>query len=145
MRGSEEERGQYMLNGLGRMKNILLIDDNYYFLTGLSMNLCVYLKNCSILTARNGGQALEIMGSVSVDLVVTDLEMPSMDGYELTASIKKEHPGLPVFAMSGYIAPETEKRLASLGASRCLAKPFGFKELADMIAAELGALTLAAA
>ena len=134
-----------MVNGLRQMKNILLIDDNYYFLTGLSMNLGVYLKNCSILTARSGGQALEIMGSVPVDLVVTDLEMPSMDGYELTASIKKEHPELPVFAMSGYIAPETEKRLASLGAARCLAKPFGFKELADMIATELGALTPVAA
>jgi CheY-like chemotaxis protein len=126
------------------MKNILLIDDNYYFLTGLSMNLCVYLKNCSILTARNGGQALEIMESVPVDLIVTDLEMPSMDGYELTASIKKKHPKLPVFAMTGYIAPETEKRLASLGAARCFAKPFGFKELADMITAELGAHTLVA-
>jgi CheY-like chemotaxis protein len=127
------------------MKNILLVDDNYYFLTGLSMNLCGYLKNCRILTAGNGVQALEIMESVPVDLIVTDLEMPSTDGYELVASIKKKYPELPVFATTGLMAPETEQRLASLGAARCFAKPFGFKELADMVAAELGALSLIAA
>jgi CheY-like chemotaxis protein len=127
------------------MKNILLVDDNYYFLTGLSMNLCVYLKNCNILTAGSGARALEMMDSIPVDLVVTDLEMPSTDGYELIASIKKKCPGLPVFAMTGLTGPETEQRLASLGAAGCFAKPFGFKELADTVAAELGALSLIAA
>lgn len=127
------------------MKNILLVDDNYYFLTGLSMNLCAYLKHCNILTAGNGARALEMIESIPVDLIVTDLEMPSTDGYELVASIKKKYPNLPVFAMAGSIAPEMEKKLASLGAARCFAKPFGFKELADMVAAELGALSLIAA
>ncbi len=59
--------------------------------------------------------------------------------------VKKKKPDLPVFAMTGCIAPEAEKRLASLGAPRCLEKPFGFKKLADMIAAELGALSSVAA
>jgi DNA-binding NtrC family response regulator len=140
-----EQAVQTAVNGPHHMKNILLIDDNYYFLTGLSMNLCVYLKNCNILTAGNDVQALEIMESVPVDLIVTDLEMPSTDGYELVASIKKKYPELPVFAMAGRIAPEMEKKLASLGAARCFAKPFGFKELADMVKAELGALSLIAA
>ena len=132
------------VHGPRRMKNILLVDDNLYFLTGLSMNLCVYLKNCNILTAGNGRQALEIMESIPVDLIVTDLEMPFMDGYELVASVKKKHPYLPVFTTTGSSAPE-EKKLASLGASRCLEKPFGFKELADMVAAELSALASVAA
>ncbi len=136
---------QAAVSGPRHLKNILLIDDNHYFLAGLSMNLCVYLKNCNILTAGSGGQALEIMGSVPVDLIVTDLEMPSMDGYELVESIKEKHPDLPVFAMTGCITPETEKKLAALGSARCFVKPFGFKKLADMIAAELGALSPVAA
>jgi CheY-like chemotaxis protein len=140
-----ERAVQAIVNEPRQMKNILLIDDNYYFLTGLSMNLCVYLKNCNILIAEDDLQALEIMESIPVDLIVTDLEMPSLDGYELAASIKKKHPALPVFAMTGCIAPETETRLASLGAARCFAKPFGFKELADMVAAELGILSPVAA
>jgi DNA-binding NtrC family response regulator len=140
-----EEVVQTTVNGPHHVKNILLIDDNYYFLTGLSMNLCAYLKHCNILTAGNGARALEIIESIPVDLIVTDLEMPSTDGYELVTSIKKKYPNLPVFAMTGSMAPETEKRVASLGAARCFAKPFGFKELANMVAAELGAFCLVAA
>ena len=126
------------VDGPRNMKNILLVDDNLYFLTGLSMNLCIHLKNCNILTAGNGRKALEIMEAIPVDLIVTDLEMPTMDGYELVESVKKKHRGLPVFVMTGSAAPETKKRLESMGASRCLEKPFGFKELADLIETELG-------
>jgi CheY-like chemotaxis protein len=131
--------------GPWHIKNILLVDDNPYFLTGLSMNLCVHLKNCNILTAGNGRQALEIMKAVPVDLIVTDLEMPFMDGYELVESVKKKHRGLPVFAMTGSASPETKKRLESMGVSRCIEKPFGFKELADLIETELGCSLSAAA
>lgn len=134
-----------VVNEPRHMKKVLIVDDNYYFLTGLSMSLCGYLKNCNILTAGNGGKALEIMEYIPVDLVVTDLEMPIMDGYELVETVKKKQPNLPIFAMTGCMAPETEKRVASLGAPRCLEKPFGFKKLADMIAAELGAPSSVAA
>lgn len=140
-----EQAVRAAVEGPRHMKNILLVDDNRDFLTGLSMNLCVYLKNCNILTAGNGRQALEIMESIPVDLIVTDLEMPFMDGYELVESVKKKHPSLPVFATTASSAPEAEKRLASMGASRCLEKPFGFKELADMVAAELSTFASIAA
>ena len=128
-----------VVNEPRHMKKVLIVDDNYYFLTGLLMSLYGYLKNCNILTAGNGKKAQEIMEYIPVDLIVTDLEMPIMDGYELVESVKKKQPDLPVFVMTGSGAPETEKRFASLGVPRCLEKPFGFKELADMIAAELGA------
>ena len=134
-----------VVNEPRHMKKVLIVDDNYYFLTGLSMGLNGYLKNCKILTAGNGRKALEIMEYIPVDLIVTDLEMPIMDGYELVESIKKKQPDLPVFIMTGSGAPETEKRLAALGALRFLEKPFGFKKLADMIAAELGVLSSVAA
>jgi len=134
-----------VVNEPRHMKKVLIVDDNFYFLTGLSISLHGYLKDCNILTAGNGRKALEIMEYIPVDLIVTDLEMPIMDGYELMESVKKKQPGLPVFAMTGCIAPETEKRLASLCAPRCLEKPFGFKKLADMVAAELGAQSSIAA
>ena len=70
-----------VVNEPRHMKKVLIVDDNYYFLTGLSMGLNGYLKNCKILTAGNGRKALEIMEYIPVDLIVTDLEMPIMDGY----------------------------------------------------------------
>lgn len=140
-----EQVVQAVVNEPRHMKKVLLVDDNYYFLTGLSMSLYGYLKNCKILTAGNGRKALEIMEYIHVDLIVTDLEMPIMDGYELVESVKKKQPDLPVFIMTGSGAAETEKRLASLGAPRRFAKPFSFKELADMVAAELSARSPVAA
>jgi CheY-like chemotaxis protein len=120
------------------MKNILIVDDNGYFLAGLSMNLCRYLDNWNILTAESGSKALEIVETVAVDLIVADLEMPSMNGSELMESLRQKHPDLPFFIMISGVVPETERRLAAMGATRCLEKPFGFKELADMIIEEIG-------
>ncbi len=126
------------------MKNILIVDDNSYFLEGLSMSLGLYLKDCKILTVGSGKEALEILESIPVELIVSDLYMPAMDGYKLIESVKTKHPDIPVFIMTGGAVQETKKRLASLGVSRCLEKPFGFKELADLIAAELDAAPVAA-
>jgi DNA-binding NtrC family response regulator len=127
------------------MKNILIVDDNCYFLTGLSMSLCVYLKNCNILTAESGARALEILDTLPIELIVSDLYMPAIDGYKLVESVKKNHPDIPVFIMTGGLVRETEKRLASLGAARCIEKPFGFKELADLIMSEINVLSPVAA
>ncbi len=127
------------------MKNILIVDDNGYFLEGLSMSLSIYLNNCKILTATSGEQALEILNSVPIELIVSDLYMPSMDGYMLTKSVKEINPGMPVFIMTGGAVVKTKKQLATLGVARCIEKPFGFKELADLIAAALMVYSPAAA
>ncbi len=127
------------------MKNILIVDDNYYFLKGLSVSLRIYLKNCNILIAESAGRALEILKSMPIELLVSDLNMPVMDGYKLVESVKKNHPDMMVYVMTGGAVQETKKRLVSLGASRCIEKPFGFKELADLIAAEINVYSPAAA
>ncbi len=126
------------------MKNILIVDDNGYFLAGLSMALGAYLKNCNILTAESGGRALEILETESIELILSDLYMPCMDGYMLVESVKKKYPDIPVFIMTGGAVRESVKRLLSLGASRCIEKPFGFQEMADLIMAELEAPAVAA-
>lgn len=144
MNGSRRNISYSTKEGI-HLKNILVVDDNNSFLLGLSMNLCVHLKDCNVLTADNGGRALEIMKFLPVDCIVTSLEMPAMNGCELVESVRKKHPALPVYVMTGAVLPEMEKKLATLGASRCLAKPLVFKELAGLIASELSACSLAAA
>jgi len=54
-----------------------------------------------VITASSGSDALKTLRSTSVDLVLTDLLMPTMTGIELTRNIKKEHPSLPVVMFSG--------------------------------------------
>ena len=104
-------------------KNILLVDDHQSFLATLAEGL----RNCSsnnfcILTAENGHRALKVLESAYVDLVVTDLKMPVMDGLELISHMKEKYPGIPVFVMSSFLCPDLETRLRALGASRCIVK-----------------------
>jgi DNA-binding NarL/FixJ family response regulator len=121
------------------MMNILIVDDNHYFLAGLSMSIYVHLKDCNILTAGNGRNALEIMESLTVDCVVIDLEMPDRDGQELAATIRKGHPALPVVILMDSDAPEVIGRLARLGAFQYMPKLVDFRKMAHSIASAVGA------
>lgn len=127
------------------MKNILLVDDNNYFLIGLSMSLGVYLKDYNILTAGNGRKAMEIMGALPVYMVVSDLEMPHMNGDELTARVNKAYPNLPVLLMTDRGAREAGTRPTAPTTTRLIEKSADFKKLAGIIAAELVARVVLAA
>jgi len=119
------------------MKTILIVDDNSFILDGLATTFGILLKNCTILTAENGMQAVKIMESVPVDLIVTDLSMPVMDGYGLIEHTKKIYPHIPVFVMTGVYTADVAERLRPLGVSHCTEKPFDYEELAHVISHEL--------
>jgi DNA-binding NtrC family response regulator len=116
------------------MKNILLIDDSKPILDSLSAYLSYFLRNCTVRTADNGRTAVEIMRSVPIDVILTDLEMPFMNGFELVAYTKTHYPAIPVLVMTGRHCPETEKRAMSIGASRYIVKPFDVDVIKDLIA-----------
>ncbi|HLE40980.1 MAG TPA: response regulator [Nitrospirota bacterium] len=119
------------------MKNILIVDDNTFILDGLATTFGILLRDYTILTAENGMQAVKIMESVPVDLVLTDLSMPVMDGYQLIEHTKKIYPHIPVFVMTGVYTADVAERLRPLGVSHCTEKPFDYEELAHVISHEL--------
>ena len=119
------------------MKNILLIDDSKPILDSLSAYLSYFLQDCTVRTAENGRTAVEIMRSVPIDVILTDLEMPFMNGFELVAYSKKHYPAIPVLVMTGRHSPETEKRAMSMGASRYIVKPFDVDVIKNLIATQL--------
>ncbi len=110
-------------------KHILLIDDNKYLLDVFVIRLTMALRKCKVLTARSGKQGIEILKSARVDLVLTDLEMPEMDGYEFIEYAKKHFPAVPVYAMSGNCPVDCIKRLRQLGIMDCIEKPFLVEEV----------------
>ena len=59
-----------------------------------------------VLEAENGYQALNIAQEESLDLVITDIRMSDMDGFELLNKIRSQFPDLPVLAVSGYLNAE---------------------------------------
>jgi CheY-like chemotaxis protein len=119
------------------MKNILIVDDNTFILDGLATTFGILLRDYTILTAEHGKQAIKIMESVPVDLLLTDLNMPVMDGYGLIEHTKKNHPHIPVFVMTGLYTPDVAERLRPFGIVRGIEKPFDYEELAHEISHEL--------
>lgn len=122
------------------MKNILVIDDNEMVLSVLSERLRTSSKDWMILTAENGKEAVKILESVSVDFVLTDLQMPVMDGYEFLEYARTHHPFIPIIAMTANYSPEAQCRLQSLGITQVMEKPFSMKKLTSRIADNLDTL-----
>lgn len=128
-------------------RNLLLVDDEKALLLTLSYALKHQAPSLNIMTAEDGRSACRLVNTCMVDLVITDLHMPVMDGFALIKYLSEHRPGTPVLAMTGAPLRDVEPRLASLGVSVCLEKSGDFQGLLDsiMVAARVGALPVAAA
>ncbi len=82
------------------------------------------------IAAESGEQALEMLKDLKVDLVITDVKMDVIDGIELLARLRKQHPELPVLMISGVDAPEIIGRAAPDG---FLPKPFRIQAIEEQI------------
>lgn len=107
--------------------SILVVDDEllirdllYDFFNG---------QGWQITVAENGEKALEILRAKKVDLVLTDLRMPEMDGMALTSRVRESYPDMPVVIMTGY--PSVESAVAALRSKVAdyVTKPFNINEL----------------
>ncbi len=115
------------------MAIILIVDDDKTFLLSLVEGLRAHDQEFEIRTAENGKIATQILKEESVDLIITDLKMPVMDGFELLAYMSSHHPRIPVIVMTAYGTPVIENSVSHLGAIRYLEKPLDFDLLVDNI------------
>jgi PAS domain S-box-containing protein len=98
--------------------------------------LAQYLSNSNIVViyAENGSEAVEICKKNSqINLVLMDLKMPVMDGFEATKRIKEFRPDLPVIAQTAYVRDVDKTKAFACGCSDFLSKPFMKEELLTMI------------
>ena len=87
-----------------------------------------------VLEAKSGEAALEIMArGEKIDLLVTDVVMPKMDGPELVGRLRQRHPDLKVIFISGYTEDSFRKRLGDEREIHFLPKPFSLKQLAGKV------------
>ena len=121
------------------MNNILIIDDNISLLGSLAAVVGTQLKDGHILTARNGEEGIATIDSLPLALILTDLNMPVVDGYGVIAHRNKSCPQVPLFVMSGDLDPEVREKLCELRVSGCVEKPFSFEQIMEIIEYELNA------
>lgn len=80
--------------------------------------------------AGNGLEAIELLKSGQYDLILMDINMPEMDGFEATQIIRKEiNPSIPIIAMTGWSSRTEGDKFTQVGMNGCLAKPFGLDAL----------------
>ena len=115
------------------IKNVLLVDDDTEMLHALKEGFKKYQESFAVLLAEDGQKALKGLKQNIISLVVTDLKMPNMDGFELLAHIMEHYPDIPVVIITGYSTPEMEQLARKGGAVGYIAKPFLIENLARQI------------
>lgn len=86
--------------------------------------------------APDGGQGLEVFRTRPVHLVITDINMPGMDGHEVIREFRKLHANVPIIAISGGGPREKDELLldaVKLGAVEVITKPFEFRQLTGAV------------
>lgn len=113
--------------------NLLIVEDNsdlLRFLTETFRN-----EDFAVLESKNGLEALEIIKSKKIDIIISDIMMPKMDGIELSMNIKQdsEISHLPIILLSAKSDVESKIEGIEIGADAYITKPFKFKHLLAMV------------
>ncbi len=110
--------------GSGRPK-VLVVDDDAGIRDVVAEHMSTRLRPYEVMTAADGFEAGRLVATFRPDVVLLDLRMPGMDGFQVSRAIKADPDSAAtvVIAMTGYYTPETEARILECGALRCFAKP----------------------
>lgn len=110
---------------------ILIIDDEEEIRSSLSK--IVEQLDLVPLTAQDGLEALNVLRSKKIDLIITDLMMPKMDGLKFIVKSKEINPSLPIAVISGYGDAKNATFALTRGAFNFITKPFTIKEVENVI------------
>ncbi len=109
------------------METILIVDDEKNYL--LVLEALLVDAGYEIITCDSASQALEVTSSHDLDLVITDMRMPGVDGMEFLAQLQGRQPELPVIMMTAYATVEKAVEAMKRGAFDYITKPFKNEEL----------------
>lgn len=110
---------------------LLLIEDDKELKDGLSETLSIFFNK--ILTAENGIEALKILESNSIDMIITDYVMPLMDGEEFCRNIRNKNYKIPITIISNYYEKEKLIKLIDLELTNYVLKPVNYEDLIDCL------------
>jgi DNA-binding response OmpR family regulator len=109
------------------MKNVLIIEDNPTMLRGLKDNF--EIKGYKVKTARDGEQGLNMALEDDPDLIILDIMLPKINGYEVCEQIRKKNLDMPIIMLTAKDQEADVVMGLNLGADDYVTKPFSIKEL----------------
>ncbi len=107
---------------------LLVVEDNVELLMLMQQLL---RHNYRVYTAQNGHEALQVVHSTDLDLIISDVMMPEMNGYELTEAVKsdQDYSHLPIILLTAKIQDTDREEALKVGADDYIAKPFRLSDL----------------
>src|SRR5262245_8987766 len=125
---------------IGSVAMILIIDDDPTFLEIAQIALAA-IRSHGILFAETGKRAIELLDKLGdeIAVILVDLNLPDMNGFEVVAILSRKYPKLRVIAISAYGSRDTLDSAKVLGAAAVLAKPISMEQWDDIIERVRGA------
>lgn len=128
----EMERGDH--NEEARKKTVLVVDDS---ITVRKVTSAILKRNgMNVIVAKNGMEAVEILQNTAPDIMLLDIEMPKMDGFELASYIRRheELKHTPIIMITSRIGDKHRHRAEEIGVNQYMCKPFQEENLLEAIA-----------
>ncbi len=113
-------------------KNVLVVEDEevtYFFI-----NKVLSKYEANVFRAANGFEAINLIrNKANIDLVLMDIQLPGLNGWETIVEIKKINNTVPIIVQTAYAMKEQEKRCYELGCKGYISKPYDLNELFSLI------------
>ena len=115
---------------------ILVVDDEEALRTVLSTEL--EGEGYQVSTAGDGEEAIKILGSQQFHLILLDIKMPNVDGFEVLKFVKQKQPSTKVIMLTGFADLKNAIESKKLGAEDCVSKPYDLVDLLTTVERVLG-------
>jgi CheY-like chemotaxis protein len=112
-------------------RRILIVDDDEYYLQLVAS--IIEHEGIHVFYATSGEEAVGILKESCFSTMITDLNMPGMDGYELAIIAKEISPDIEIVMITGDISPHLSRLAAQAGISRVVAKPCEIVEIQEIV------------
>ncbi len=120
------------------LKKVLIVDDEETLTWSMSKSLSKDKDKYEVLVANNGKEALNHLKKNDIDLVISDIRMPDINGLDLLVRVKKDYPKIKFIIMTAYGSPEVQREANRRGSIYYIEKPFEITEIRKMIIELIG-------
>jgi DNA-binding response OmpR family regulator len=120
------------------LKKVLIVDDEETLTWSMAKSLSKDKDKYEVMIANNGREALSLLKKGKIDLVISDIRMPDINGLDLLVRIKMEHPQTKVIIMTAYGSSDVQKEANRRGSLFYIEKPFEISDIRKIIVDLIG-------